>query len=85
MPNKKNALKALRQTKKRTVERLRAETHLESLIHSTKKMITGKKIENPKEIVRSLQQALDKAGKKNIISKNKARRLKSHFGKQLLH
>ena len=82
MPNKKNALKSLRQTKKRTVIRARIESKLDALLRQIKKSLVAQKIENPAELFRSLQQALDKASKKNIVSINRANRLKSRISKK---
>ncbi|HBW73832.1 MAG: 30S ribosomal protein S20 [Candidatus Magasanikbacteria bacterium GW2011_GWC2_45_8] len=83
MPNKKNALKALRQTKKRTIERRKIESKLDTLLHQIKKSLVAQKIENPAELFRSLQKALDKANKKNIISFNRANRIKSRVSKKM--
>ncbi|MBI5230124.1 MAG: 30S ribosomal protein S20 [Candidatus Magasanikbacteria bacterium] len=83
MPNKKNALKALRQIKKRTIVRARIESKLDAMLHQIKKSLAAQKIENPAELLSTLQKALDKANKKNIVSKNRANRLKSRLSKKL--
>lgn len=83
MPNKKNALKSLRQTKKRTTARKQIETKLDVLLRQIKKLLATHAVENPIEIFRSLQKALDKASKKNIISVNRANRLKRRISKKL--
>lgn len=83
MPNKKNALKSLRQTKKRTILRAQIESSLDMLLHKIKKSLAAQKIENPAELLMSLQKALDKASKKKIVSANRANRLKSRISKKL--
>ena len=83
MPNKKNALKALRQTKKHTLERSRVKSQLDTLLKNIRKSLAAQKIENANELLRSLQQSLDKASKKYIISTNRANRLKSRLTKKL--
>lgn len=83
MPNKTNAIKALRQIKKRTITRSQIESKLDSLLHQIKKSLVAQKIENPAELFSSLQKALDKATKKNIVSFNRANRLKSRISKKL--
>lgn len=83
MPNKKNAIKALRQTKKRIIARSQIESKLYTLLHQIKKSMVAQKIENPAELFSSFQKALDKATKKNIVSFNRANRLKSRISKKL--
>lgn len=83
MPNKKNAIKALRQIKKRTLSRKRIEVQLDVLLNKIKKSLIAQKFENPSELLRSLQQSLDKASKQNIVTKNRANRLKSRISKKL--
>ena len=83
MPNKKNALKALRQTKKHTLARDLVKTQLNSLLKNIRKSLVAQKVENAVETLKSLQQSLDKASKKHIISINRANRLKSRLTKKL--
>lgn len=83
MPNKKNALKALRQTKKHTLQRNVVKSQLEKLLKNIRKSLVAQKVENAVETLKLLQQSLDKASKKNIISFNRANRLKSRLTKKL--
>ncbi|MDO8583764.1 MAG: 30S ribosomal protein S20 [bacterium] len=72
MPNKKAAMKAYRQTKKRTVKNNRVKTHIKALTHQVADMVKGGKKDEALVLARKLQQAVAKAAKEHIIHKNKA-------------
>ncbi len=74
MPITKSAKKALRQSKKHEIQN-------KSVIRSYKEAVKHTRQENTPENLRLAQSKLDIAAKKNIISKNKARRLKSRLSK----
>ncbi len=84
MPIKQAAMKALRQTKKRTARRMAAKKELKSLLLKIKKLLDEKKKNEAQGLVVSLQKMLDKAAKGRIIAKNKANRLKSRLMKRIL-
>ena len=75
MPILKHAKKKLKQDKKRTIKNKK--------IKETYKLLVKKaKAKSSKETVSSAFSAIDKAAKKNILSKNKAAHLKSSLTKQ---
>jgi small subunit ribosomal protein S20 len=74
MPILKHAKKKLKQDKKRTIKNKK--------IKETYKLLVKKaKAKSSKETVSSAFSAIDKAAKKNILSKNKAAHLKSSLTK----
>lgn len=81
MPIKKNAVKALRQSKKRTLrnqaKKAAIKTAVKSTLHTLK--TGGKDLE---VLLRSAQKALDKAAKTGAIKKNAARRKISRLMKK---
>lgn len=82
MPNKKNAEKALRQAKKRTVRNLKVKRDLKQLLKVTLSHLE-KKEQAAAAKVKEAYQALDKAAKKGILKKNTASRKKSRLMKKL--
>lgn len=82
MPNKDAAIKALRQTKKRTAKNVAKKLNIKSLIKKSVRAIDAKSTEAT-SLVRSTIKAVDKATKNNVIAKNKANRLKSRLQKKL--
>lgn len=84
MPIKQAAMKALRQTKKRTLRRTTAKKELKLLLHKIKKLLDEKKKSEAQGLAVGLQKMLDKAAKGRIIAKNKANRLKSRLMKRIL-
>ncbi len=73
MPNKRNAYKALRQTKKRNAKNMAERADIRTKVKQIRKMIEAqdKKVEQE---LRTIQQMLDKAGKRNVIHKNSTAR-----------
>ncbi len=71
MPNQANARKALRQAKVRTLRNKARKTAFRDAI---KKALAAASKEEALKLVRTAQQALDKAAKKNTIKKNTAAR-----------
>lgn len=77
MPIIKSAKKKMRKdVKKREVNKV----HEHKLLKSIKAVFKGKGT-GKKDLVSKAQSAIDKAAKKNIIHKNKARRLKARVSK----
>lgn len=79
MPNLKQAVKALRQSKVRAERNKVVRDELDSLRTKMRKLVTAKKIDEARALMKTLDAKLDKAAKKNIFSKNKAARVKSRI------
>lgn len=83
MPNKHAAIKDLRKNKRRAALNYRIKTNVKSLY---KKGMALLKEGNQKEaavVARAFQQAVDKAAKVSVVSKNAAARKKSTFMRAL--
>jgi len=83
MPNLKTSIKDLRSTKRKTVFNDRLRNRVKKSVKSIKENI---KSGNSNKAVEALQKAykvLDKASKKNVISKGKASRKKSRLAIQI--
>jgi small subunit ribosomal protein S20 len=77
MPNKKAAIKDLRQTEKRTLRNSLIKRNIKEIIKRGKKAaMGGQKVD---EITKELQKAVDKAVKTNILKGNTGNRKKSRF------
>ncbi len=83
MPNLANAKKALRQSKKRAERNKLIQAEIKSLRVKLRKAITGKQLEEAKEIARLVGKKLDKAQGKSIFKKNTVARYKSRLMKKL--
>jgi small subunit ribosomal protein S20 len=83
MAHKAAAIKALRQTKKRTVRNTLAKKNLAYLKKNVLKSVEKKDEARAKELYQKLVQHVDKAAKKNIISRNTAARRKSRLAKRI--
>ena len=79
MPNLKQAEKALRQSKVRAARNKVTRDELDSLRTKMRKLVSAKKLDEARELVKILDAKLDKAAKKNIFSKNKTARVKSRM------
>ncbi len=77
MPNKHAAIKDLRKNKRRAARNLREKTNVKSLIKQLKELVKDGKKSEAEALVSKLQQAADKAAKRNVIHMNKARRIKA--------
>lgn len=77
MPNKKAAIKDLRQSKKRQEHNLRIKTNVRQTFKQAQELLKAGKTEEVKPIITKFQKAADKAVKLKVISRNKARRKKS--------
>ena len=80
MPNKKAAIKDLRQNLKRQARNTRIKTNVKHKLKDAQQLIKEGKAE-AKDAVRALQKAAAKAAKKKTISKNRARRITSKLMK----
>ena len=80
MPNKKSAIKHLRQTEKRTSRNSLVKRNIKELIKQGKKAIADGSIKDKSgELTHSLQKAVDKAVKTGILKNNTGNRKKSRF------
>jgi ribosomal protein S20 len=77
MPNKHAAIKDLRKNKRRAVRNLRDKTNVKALIKELKTLVKDGKKSEALALVAKLQQATDKAVKKNVLHRNKGRRIAS--------
>ena len=83
MPNKKSAIKALRQSAKRAVRNLKIKKNIKSVIKESQKIIGLKEKDKAGEKVKAAIKAIDKAVQKKIIKKNSGARKKSRLMKKL--
>lgn len=83
MPNLENAKKALRQSSKRAERNKIVLAEIKSLRVKLRKAITGKQLEEAKEIARIVGKKLDKAETKKVVKKNTAGRYKSRLMKKI--
>jgi len=80
MPMKKQAYKALRQSKKRYEKNRIIKATLKTTLKKTRQAITAKTVKT--EELRKALKDLDKAAQKRLIKKNTASRKKSRIMKQ---
>jgi len=83
MPQRRNAIKRLRQDKKRHLRNLKLKADLKKTVKKLRSLLAEKNIEEAKKFFKDLTAKLDKAIFKKIIHKNTASRLKSRLGKKL--
>ena len=83
MPNTKAAAKALRQNKRNRVENLKKKRVVSDVIKDYKKTVDSGNMDDAKSKLDVVYKKLDKAAKKNLLSKNKASRIKSRLTKML--
>ena len=81
MPNKKNAVKALRQSKKREERNDKAKHALYDIKRKIKKAVMDGNDKDLEKLVKDAQVILDKATKNKIIKPNSASRKKSSLTK----
>ena len=79
MPITQSAKKALRQNVRRRRENLKRKEAYKKAVKDFRKLVAAKKIDEAKNYLTKVYQALDKAAKSNVIKKNKASRLKSRL------
>lgn len=83
MPITKSAIKALRQSARRSKRNLKRSDAYKKIIKEIKKLVGSGKFDDAKKILPQLYKALDKAAKSHVIHTNKARRLKSRITKKI--
>lgn len=79
MPNLQNAVKALRQAKKRAVRNKARTSAIDHLRRDFRKSMEAGKLDEAKSLSSKIYQAVDKAAGKGIIKKNAAARMKSRL------
>lgn len=84
MPNKKAAIKALRQSKKRTLRNSLVKRNIKEIIKKGQKSVANGTIaKEAGTISKELQKAVDKAVRAGILKANTANRKKSRFAKMI--
>ena len=83
MPNTQSAKKALRQNAKRRTVNANRKAETARAIKNYKKLVSSEKKEEAKKALNLVYKKLDKLAKTNVISKNKASRLKSRMAHRI--
>jgi small subunit ribosomal protein S20 len=84
MPNTKSAKKALRQNTRRRERNVARKHAYREAVKAFRKLARGTQThDTARQMLPNVYQTLDKAAKRNIITKNKARRLKSRLARKL--
>ena len=84
MPNKKAAIKHLKQTVKRTGRNALVKRNIKEVIKQGQKAVVSGKIDKKAgELTHTLQKAIDKAVKVGILKPNTANRKKKRFAKMV--
>jgi len=83
MPQRRNAVKRIRQDKKRHAHNLKLKNELKKAVKKFHSLLAGENIEETKKFFKELTAKLDKAIFRNILHKNTASRLKSRLNKRL--
>jgi small subunit ribosomal protein S20 len=83
MANLPAAKKSIRVTKRRTARNEKLRERIESLSSKFMKLVELGESKLAQQQFQSVQKAIDKAAKNNVIHKNKASRMKSRLAKKL--
>lgn len=83
MPNKHAAVKDLRKNQRHAARNAKMKTHVKSLTAQVKTLLKEGKTKEVADLARKLQQAVDKAAKKNIFHSNKSSRRISSLHRSL--
>ena len=81
MPNKLNAEKALRQSKKRQIRNDNTRHTMYDIKRKIKKAVAENSVKDLEKLLKEAQIILDKAAKNNVIKKNSAARRKASLAK----
>lgn len=79
MPITESAKKALRNSKRKRGFNMARKSTLTGSIKNFRKLITAGKVDEAKKIFSTVEQAIDKAAKTNLIKSNNANRKKSRL------
>ncbi len=85
MPQRRNAIKALRQNHQRHMANQDFQTDLKKTVKQFKKLIAAKNKEEAKKTLGAVHKKIDKAAKRNLLHKNTAARRKSVFSRLLVN
>lgn len=83
MPNRKSAIKDLRQSKEKHKQNKAVVSELKTRDKKFNALLRDKKLDEAKSYLKTLIAKLDKAASKGIIHKNKVSRKKSRLTKKL--
>lgn len=83
LPQRRNAIKALRINKKRRLHNLDIKTELRKTVKTFQSLVNQKKREEAKALLKTLYKKIDKAAKRHLLHKNTASRRKSTFSRLL--
>jgi len=83
MPIKKSAKKYLRASKKRATQNIKAKKGFKDAVKKFNELAHAGKFDEAKKMFPTVQKALDKAAKVNVLTKNTAARKKSRLVKML--
>ena len=83
MPQRRNAIKALRQNRKKFLHNLDFKTDLKKAIKKFLVCVSNKNKPEAQNTIKLVYKKLDKAIKKNLLHKNTVSRRKSRFAKLL--
>ena len=83
MPITSSAKKALRQSHTRRSRNAAKKEAYKKAVKNYRKLVSSKKTDDAAKSLTAAFKMLDKAAKTNVITKNKASRLKSRLSKQL--
>jgi small subunit ribosomal protein S20 len=83
VPIKQSAKKYMRASDKRKTQNLKLKKSFREVIKKMQELVKAENIEEAKKLLPSIQKALDKAAKVNVITKNTAARKKSRLAKML--
>ncbi len=79
MPNKKAAMKAMRQTKKRTIRNAAVKENISYLRRMLRKAMDAKETAKAADLSKQIIRAVDKAVQKRILKLNTGSRIKSRM------
>ncbi|MFH2063346.1 MAG: 30S ribosomal protein S20 [bacterium] len=79
MPNKKAAIKALRQSKKKEVRNSKVKDTISFLRRQTRKAIDSGDLKKAETLAKSVVKAVDKAAQNGVMKKNTTSRVKSRL------
>ena len=83
MPQRRNAIKALRINKRRSLRNLKIKTDIKKAIKKFKALLAQKNQDEAKKVLNSLYGKFDKAVKNKLFHRNTVARRKSRFSRLL--
>lgn len=84
MPRRRTSIKKTRADKKKRLRNLKIKQQLKKTIKKFQALLSAKKIEEAKTILKNVFSQLDKAAKKRVIHPKTANRKKSRLAKRLI-